>query len=138
MIVDTSALVAILYGEPEADEFIDRINESEAKLSAASYVETGAVIDRAVDPVVSRALDDLLSLGEIRIEPVTEQQARVARQAYRDFGKGTGHPAQLNFGDCFAYALAKVADEALLYKGDDFNHTDVTDARISANAAIGL
>jgi ribonuclease VapC len=125
MIVDTSALVAILYREPEADAFIDLINGSESKLSAAGYVETGAVIDRAGDPVASRELDDLLALGEVRIEPVTEYQARIARQAYRDFGKGSSHPAQLNFGDCFGYALAKTADEALLYKGNDFNHTDV-------------
>jgi len=128
VILDTSALIAILYREPEADAFIDLINDSEAKLSAASYVETGAVIDKAGDPVASRELDDLLALGEVRIEPLTEHQALIARQAYRDFGKGSGHPAQLNLGDCFAYALAKAADEALLYKGNDFNHTDVTAA----------
>lgn len=125
MIVDTSALVAILYRESEADEFITLINEHDTKLSAACYVEAGALIDRAADPVASRELDDLLSVGEIRIEPITELQARIARQAYRDFGKGSGHPAQLNFGDCFSYALAKAADEPLLYKGNDFNHTDV-------------
>jgi len=128
VIVDTSALLAILFGEPEADEFINLINGFEAKLSAANYVEAGAVIDRAGDPVASRELDDLLTLGEVRIEPVTEDQARIARQAYRDFGKGSGHPAQLNFGDCFSYALAKAADEALLYKGNDFDHTDLVAA----------
>jgi len=128
VILDTSALVAILYGEPEAETFIDLINEADAYLSAASYVEAGAVIDRAGDPVASRELDDLLAVGEVRIEPVTEDQARIARQAYRDFGKGSGHPAQLNFGDCFSYALAKTADEALLYKGTDFNHTDIAAA----------
>jgi len=129
VIVDTSALVSILYREPEADEFISLISGSDAKLSAASYIETGAVIDRAGDPVASRELDDLLGLGEVHVEPVTEDQARIARQAYRDFGKGSGHPAQLNFGDCFSYALAKAADEKLLYKGDDFNHTDVETTR---------
>jgi ribonuclease VapC len=128
VIIDTSALVAILFAEPEADEFINLINDSEVKLSAASYFEAGAVIDRAGDPVASRALDELLTLGEVRIEPVTEDQARIARQAYRDFGKGSGHPARLNFGDCFSYALAKAADQALLYKGDDFNHTDLVAA----------
>jgi ribonuclease VapC len=128
VIVDTSALVAILYREPEADEFINLINDSEAKLSAASYVEVGAVIDRAGDPVASRELDDLLALGEVRIEPVTGDQARIARQAYRDFGKGSRHPAQLNFGDCFSYALAKTTAEPLLYKGSDFTHTDLTAA----------
>jgi ribonuclease VapC len=125
VIVDTSALIAILYAESEADQFISLINGSETKLSGVSYVEAGAVIDRAGDPVASRELDDLLSLGEVRIEPVSEHQARIARQAYRDFGKGSGHPAQLNLGDCFSYALAKATDEALLYKGDDFTHTDV-------------
>jgi ribonuclease VapC len=128
VIVDTSALIAILYAEPEADQFINLINNTETKLSAANYVETGAVIDHAADPVASRELDDLLILGEVRIEPVSEYQARIARQAYRDFGKGSGHAAQLNFGDCFSYALAKTADEALLYKGDDFNHTDIISA----------
>jgi ribonuclease VapC len=130
VIVDTSALVAILYRESEADEFIGLINDSDAKLSAANYVETGAIIDRAGDPVASRELDDLLALGEIDVQPVTEHQARIARQAYRDFGKGSRHPAQLNFGDCFSYALAKTADEALLYKGNDFNHTDLTAAAV--------
>ena len=125
MILDTSALIAILYQEPEADAFLNLINDSEAKLSAFSYVETGAVVDRAGDPVASRELDDLLARGEVRIAPVTADQARIARQSYRDFGKGSGHPAQLNFGDCFAYALAKTADEALLYKGNDFSHTDL-------------
>ncbi len=76
-------------------------------------------------PVASRDLDDLLTVGGIRIESVTEHQAQLARQAYRDFGKGSGHPARLNFGDCFSYALAKAADDALLYKGDDFGHTDI-------------
>lgn len=128
MIVDSSALVAILYREPEAEEFIKLINDSEAKLSAVSYVQAGAIIDRAGDPVASRELDDLLTLGEVHIEPVTERQGRIARQAYRDFGKGSGHPAQLDFGDCFSYALAKTADEALLYKGNGFNHTDVVAA----------
>jgi ribonuclease VapC len=66
--------------------------------------------------------------AQIIIEPVTEAQARIAREAYRDFGKGSGHPARLNFGDCFAYALAKVTGEALLFKGDDFAHTDIKPA----------
>jgi ribonuclease VapC len=128
VIVDTSALLAILFREPEADEFINLINHSDAKLSAANYVEAGAAIDGAGDPVASRELDDLLTLGEVRIQPVTEDQAQIARQAYRDFGKGSGHPAQLNFGDCFSYALTKAADEALLYKGNHFNHTDLVTA----------
>ena len=83
------------------------------------------VIDGARDAVASRELDELLTEARARIEPVTAEQARIAREAYRDFGRGSGHPAKLNFGDCFAYALAKSKREPLLCKGDDFVHTDV-------------
>jgi ribonuclease VapC len=78
--------------------------------------------------VVSRDLDEFLHDAAIRIEPVTETQARIAREAYRDYGRGSGHPAQLNFGDCFAYALARDLREPLLYKGADFSHTDIASA----------
>jgi ribonuclease VapC len=84
------------------------------------------VIDSARDPVASRRVDELLDAGRISVEPVTATQARIAREAYRDFGKGSGHPAGLNFGDCFAYALARETDEALLFKGNDFSKTDIT------------
>jgi ribonuclease VapC len=87
------------------------------------------VIDGSRDPIASRRFDDLLRVGEFSIEPVTEEQARIAREAYRDFGKGSGHPAQLNFGDCFAYGLAKVTGEPLLFKGNDFSRTDIAPAR---------
>jgi ribonuclease VapC len=83
------------------------------------------VIDRSPDPVVRAGVDDLLGRLDIAIEPVTASQARIARQAYRDFGKGSGHPAGLNFGDCFAYALARELNEPLLFKGDDFGKTDI-------------
>lgn len=129
MIIDTSALVAILRDEPEASLFARAIAEAtDARISAATYVEIAAVIDGARDPVASRRVDELLQVAGIVIEPVTEEQARRAREAYRDFGKGSGHPARLNFGDCFAYALAIAMDDALLFKGDDFVHTDVTPA----------
>lgn len=129
MIVDSSGLIAILRDEPEAASFAASIETAETtRLSAASYVETAAVIDRAGDPVASRRIDDLLAVAEITIEPVTERQARLAREAFRDFGKGSGHPAQLNFGDCFSYALAKVTGEQLLFKGADFTHTDLEPA----------
>jgi ribonuclease VapC len=79
----------------------------------------------AVTPIASRRFDELIREAQIVIESVTEAQAEIARQAYRDFGRGSGHPAKLNFGDCFAYALAKEKAEPLLYKGDDFARTDI-------------
>ncbi len=100
-----------------------------ALISAVSYVEAGAVIDGSKDPVASRRFDELIEEAQIAIEPVTEAQTRIARQAYRDFGKTSGHPAKLNFGDCFSYALAKSKGEPLLFKGHDFSRTDVKSAR---------
>ena len=126
MIIDTSALIAILRDEPEAARCAQAIESSAVRrLSAASFVEAAAIIDGSRDPVASRRFDDLIKEAQIIIEPVTEVQARIAREAYRDFGKGSSHPARLNFGDCFAYALARVTREALLFKGQDFAHTDV-------------
>jgi ribonuclease VapC len=126
MILDTSAILAILRDEPDAIVYAQAIESaSKRRISAANFVEAAAVIDSARDPVASRGLDELLHAAQVLIEPVTEAQARIAREAYRDFGKGSGHPAKLNFGDCFAYALAKTAGEPLLYKGDDFAHTDI-------------
>jgi ribonuclease VapC len=87
------------------------------------------VIDGSKDPIASRRFDELIEAAQIAIEPVTEAQARIARQAYRDFGKTSGHPAKLNFGDCFSYALAKSKGEPLLFKGQDFSRTDVKSAR---------
>jgi ribonuclease VapC len=129
MIVDTSALIAILRAEPDAERIAEAITQAtHRRLSAANFVEAAAVIDSSRDVVASRRFDDLLREARISIEPVTEQQARIAREAYRDFGKGSGHPAQLNFGDCFAYALAKDLREPLLFKGNDFGHTDLQPA----------
>jgi ribonuclease VapC len=126
MIIDTSALVAILRDEPEA-EICARAIESaaERRVSAVNFVEAAVVIDGSRDPIASRRFDDLLREARVLIEPVTEIQARLARDAYRDFGRGSGHPARLNFGDCFAYALAKVTAEPLLFKGDGFTQTDI-------------
>jgi ribonuclease VapC len=129
MIIDTSALIAILRDEPDARHFAEAIEAATARrISAATYVELAAVIDRGRDPVASRLVDGLLDAAGVVIEPVTEAQARIAREAYRDFGKGSGHAAALNFGDCFAYALAKASGEPLLYKGDDFSRTDIVAA----------
>jgi ribonuclease VapC len=126
MIVDSSAIVSVLRGEPDAEMFQDVIGGAfPPRLSAASYLEIGIVVDKGRDPLLMRALDDFVARVGIVIEPVTAHQARIAREAYRDFGKGSGHPAQLNFGDCFAYALAKDKAEPLLFKGADFANTDV-------------
>jgi len=126
MIVDTSALIAILRDEPEAEAFAHAIERSMVRrVSAANFVEAAIIIDGSRDPVASRRFDELVLMAEIRIEPVTEVQAGIAREAYRDFGKDSVHRAKLNFGDCFAYALAKATGEPLLYKGDDFAQTDI-------------
>jgi ribonuclease VapC len=127
MILDTSAVIAVLRNEPDAMSFAKAIAKASIRrISAANYVESAAVIDANRDPIASRRFDDLLREARVVIEPVTEAQARLAREAYRDFGRGSGHPAKLNFGDCFSYALAKALNEPLLFKGDDFTHTDVT------------
>jgi ribonuclease VapC len=126
MIVDTSALIAILRDEPGARAFAVAIADADRRrVSAANYLEAAIVIDGSRDPIASRRFDDLLREGGIAIEPVTEEQAKVAREAYRDFGRGSGHAARLNFGDCFAYALAKTTGEPLLFKGDDFLHAGI-------------
>ena len=123
MIVDSSAVVAMLRGEPEGAQFGAQISsDSDPVISAGNYLEASIVIDRDRDATQSTNLDALLKELKIEIVPVTASQARIARQAYRDFGKGSGHPARLNFGDCFAYALATERGEPLLYKGDDFAH----------------
>jgi ribonuclease VapC len=129
MIVDASALIAILRDEPEAASCAMAIEDAPARrISAVNFVEAAVVIDGSRDPVACRRFDDLVKAAGLVIEPVTEEQARIARDAYRDFGKGSPHPAKLNFGDCFAYALAKVTGEKLLFKGDDFGHTDIAPA----------
>jgi ribonuclease VapC len=129
VIVDSSALIAILRNERGAPDHARAIEQAQLRrISAASYLEVAIVIDGSRDPVASRRVDDLIATAGIAIEPVTERQARIAREAYRDFGRGSGHPARLNFGDCLAYALAKETGEPLLFKGNDFRHTDVEPA----------
>ena len=131
MILDTSAVIAILRDEPDAMSYAKAIaNANVRRISAANYVESAAVIDASRDPIASRRFDDLLREAGIVIEPVTEAQARLAREAYRDFGRGSGHPAKLKFGDCFSYALARALNEPLLFKGDDFTYTDVVPVTI--------
>jgi ribonuclease VapC len=125
MIVDTSALLAIFFGEPEAEDFARAIAGAEvSRMSAANLLEAGIVADNQTDPRTGRQLDALVANFQLHIAAVTEEQVRIARQAYVDFGRGN-HPAGLNFGDCFAYALAKATGEPLLFKGDDFAQTDI-------------
>ena len=130
MILDSSAVVAILRAEREAPQFARAIQTAEPRrISAVSYVEAAVVIDSSKDAIASRRFDDFFRTSRIAVETVTAKQAEIARQAYRDFGKGR-HKAGLNFGDCFAYALAKELDEPLLFKGNDFHHTDVEAAKV--------
>jgi ribonuclease VapC len=125
MIVDTSVIVGILRNEPDVVAMEGALARSDIRrMSAVSFVEAAVVVDSNRNPVLSRRFDDLLRDLEMVIEPVSLNQAHLAREAYRDFGKGR-HRAGLNFGDCFAYALAKDKGEALLFKGKDFRHTDV-------------
>ena len=97
-------------------------------------MESAIVVDGSRDPVASRRFDDLVKEAQPVVEPVTEAQARIAREAHRDFGRGSGHPARLNFGDSFSYAFAPATGERLLFKGDDFAHTDITGAGRIAGA----
>lgn len=128
MIVDSSAIIAILKGEPDADRFTRALlASSSTRMAAATLVEICIVAD-AFGPIVSARLDELLREAGIMIETVTPSHAVLARAAHRDYGRGSGHPARLNFGDCFSYALAKATGEPLLYKGDDFAHTDIRSA----------
>lgn len=129
MIIDSSALVAVLTCEPEAAELGRVIGAANrCRISAVNFVEAAIVIDKSRDPIASRRFDEFLNTARVVVEPVTAEHARIAREAYRDFGKTSGHPAKLNFGDCFAYALAKVEAEPLLFKGRDFIHTDIESA----------
>ncbi len=126
MIIDTSVLAAIILGEPDRESHQTAIGRAPHRaISAATYVEMSLVVDSRHDPVLSRSLDDLLHGLGIEVSDLTAAQAKIARVAHQDFGRGSGHPARLNFGDCFSYALAKDTDETLLANGDDFGHTDV-------------
>ena len=125
MIVDTSAVLAILFDESDAATYARAISEADSRrMSAANFVEAAIVVEVQTKAGGSRQFDAFFRRAGIVIEPVTEEQAHVARQAYTDFGKGR-HAAGLNFGDCFAYALAKVTGEPLLFKGRDFSKTDI-------------
>jgi ribonuclease VapC len=125
VILDTSALAAIFFGEPEEEEFSRLILKSRpCRMSAANFVELSFLLESEIGPEASRQCDAFFTRTGIVIEPVTVDQAYLARQAFVDFGKGR-HPAKLNFGDCFSYALSKATGESLLFKGNDFGKTDI-------------
>ena len=128
MILDTSPLVAILTKEQDSDRYVDAISHApRCRMSAGNFLELSVVIEGQFGPDVLRQCDALIRRIGIVIEPVTVDQVHAARQAFHDFGKGR-HPAALNFGDCFAYALAKITGEPLLFKGEDFKKTDIVSA----------
>lgn len=129
MIVDSSAIIAMLREEPDAAHFARALlSGAVPRMSAATFVEISVVLDRSRDVSDPRRLDEIIKTVGIRVEPVDVEAAQIARAAHRDFGRGSGHRARLNFGDCFSYALAKQTGEPLLYKGDDFAHTDIRSA----------
>jgi ribonuclease VapC len=129
MIVDSSAVLAILLAEEDAAVYAAAIESAdECRMSAVSWLETAIRIDLGGSPIASNAFDDFMREAGMVVEPVDLDQVQVARGAYRAYGKGTAHPARLNFGDCFAYALAKLASEPLLFKGSDFAQTDLAPA----------
>ena len=129
MIVDTSAILAILRNEPDAARYVDALLDAPSVgVSAGTYVEASIVIDAVRDPVLSSRFDDLVQRWGLRVEPFSARQAEIARRAFRDYGRGSGHAARLNFGDCFGYALARDSRAPLLYKGDDFANTDLISA----------
>lgn len=125
MIVDTSALLAVLFQEEDAADYARAISEAEiCRMSAANYLEAGMNVDGQAGPDYGRKLDVFIRETKIILEPVTVEQAYVAREAFVNYGKGR-HPARLNYGDCFAYALSKAMREPLLFKGKDFVQTDI-------------
>ena len=125
MIVDTSALLAILQAEPESRLLAEAIESvSQPTISVVSFVEASIVLDARHGAEGRDRLDRVIRESRMEIAPVDLEQAQLAREAFRDFGKG-GQPARLNFGDCFVYALARQRGEPLLFKGDDFTRTDI-------------
>jgi ribonuclease VapC len=128
MILDSSAVLAIIFGEPGYEIFKDKITSSTVcSVSAATFVEISIVVETRVGDAGIRLRDAFFRNKRISIQPFTEEQAFLASQAFSLFGKGR-HPAGLNFGDCFSYALARSADEPLLFKGTDFSQTDIQSA----------
>jgi len=128
MILDSSSLIAILASEPDSELYVQAISRApRCRISAGNFIELSIVLESQFPPEVLQQCEALFRRVGIEIEPVTAGQAHLARQAFHDFGKGR-HAAGLNFGDCFAYALAKDKGEPLLFKGNDFKRTDIVSA----------
>lgn len=127
MIVDSSAIVAMLFEESGYESLREKLlfADRRPRMASASFLETAIVIDRKGDITSSRKLDDLLVEARIELVAFMPEHAKLARDAYREYGKGSGHPAKLNFGDCVAYAMARAERQPLLFVGDDFAHTDI-------------
>lgn len=129
MIVDTSAVVEVVRGATHATRCLDTmLTAAQLRISAGNLLEAYMVIDGARNPVLSGKLDRIITELPLRVEPVTAAHVAIARDAFRRYGKGSGHGARLNYGDCFAYALARDRSEPLLFIGDDFAQTDIEPA----------
>ena len=126
MVIDTSALIAILFGEPEAGRFIAAIADDSTRLiGAPTLVEAGAVMIAKTGLTGSVALDALIQRLDLKVEPFSDTAADFARSGYAKYGKGVGSPSVLNYGDCLSYGVAQALSQPLLFKGDDFSRTDV-------------
>jgi ribonuclease VapC len=129
VVVDSSVLVAIFKREADAELLLARLSSFENRMmSAVNFLEAAIVCEEWGKPIGQDEFDQLVTVLHIQTEPTTPRQTEIARDAHRRFGKGRGNPAVLNFGDCFSYALAKERDAPLLFKGNDFVHTDITAA----------
>lgn len=129
VVLDTSAIISLIQSEPQAEAIAEALADAANRaISAATLLEASIVADGARDPVRSARFDALIDALDLEVVAVTDSQVRLARQAFRDYGRGSGHPARLNFGDCFSYALARERRAPLLYVGADFTHTDVAPA----------
>ncbi len=129
IVLDTSAIIALLAAEPEAPAMLSALAaDTDRRVSAATLVEATQVASRLGDPAAIAGLDALLAALRVEIVPFDESQSAAARAAFMRYGKGRAHPAQLNLGDCFAYALAKTLNAPLLFKGEDFAKTDLEPA----------
>ncbi len=125
VVVDSSAILSILLAESGSDEILTAISSNDCSMSVGNYLESAIVVDSTKDPIAMRKFDAFIKASGIEIIPIDFKQVDIARVAYRDYGKGTGHPARLNFGDVFAYALASATNRELMCKGDDFVKTDI-------------